>query len=77
MTKKTKPSLDELKRTEEQKELDAETKLVAEKVEAILKESSFGLQTFIEPTTEAGVITGFRSRARLVKVVKNEGQKTS
>ena len=45
------------------------------KVESLLKEGSYALQTYIQPIMELGVIKALEGRVRLIKVkneVKNE-----
>ena len=76
MTRQTvRKSLDELKRTKEQESQDEETRLMAIKLESLLKECSYALQTYIQPVMELGVIKALEGRVRLIKVkseVKNE-----
>ena len=76
MTRQTiRKSLDEIKKTKEQESLDEETRLMSIKVESLLKEGSYALQTYIQPIMELGVIKALEGRVRLIKVkneVKNE-----
>ena len=72
-TKKT--TLDEARAKADQEALDKETKDVAKKLEDIMVAHSFGLQPYIHTVVEAGVITRFEGRVRLMKMHKNEEQK--
>lgn len=75
MTNQTaRKSLDELKRSKEQEALDEETRLMAIKMEGLLKENSYALQTYIQPVMELGVIKSLEGRVRLIKM-KNETPK--
>lgn len=67
-------NLDEIKKTKEQEKLDAETKEVAAKVDTLLKEHSYSLQTYLQPVMELGVLRSFEGRVRLIKV-KSEDKK--
>ena len=71
MTRQTiRKSLDEIKKTKEQESLDEETRLMSIKVESLLKEGSYALQTYIQPVMELGVIKALEGRVRLVRINK-------
>ena len=70
----TRKNLDELKKSKEQETLDEETRLMAIKLESVLKESSYALQTYIQPVIELGVIKSLEGRVRLVKVKQDENK---
>jgi len=64
--------LDGTKNRKEQEALAEETRLMAIKLESLLKESSYALQAYIQPVVELGVIKALESRVRLVKTKQDE-----
>ena len=72
MEDKRQNNLEANKQNEEIKKQEQE---VAKKIEVILNESGFGLQPFIHPITEMGVIRALEGRVRLIKTPKNEEPK--
>lgn len=74
--KQRETNLSELKRIEEQKQLDKETQLLAKEVEILLTSRSYALQTFLQPVMELGVIKSLEARVRLIKVNKPNTDET-